>query len=129
MKKKNPKDQKGKKQPQNINLFVPSHYLSSVQEETYLTCPEERAKDIKQYIPEAEPFEIPQEWEEKTEEEINEELLPPDFLQKEQSKDLQITNKKSIPQSNNKKKGKNKKDKDNNKINNNATIETEYEQQ
>ena len=129
MKKKNQKDQKGKKQPQNINLFVPSHYLSSVQEETYLTCPEERAKDIKQYIPEAEPFEIPREWEEKTEEEINEELLPPDFLQKEQSKDLQTTNKKTIPQSNNKKKGKNKKDKDNNRINNNATIETEDEQQ
>ena len=131
MKKKNPKDLKGKKQPQNINLFVPPNYLPSVQEETYLICPDERAQDIKKYIPEAEPFEIPPEWEEKTEEEINEELLPPEFLQKEQSKELQ-NNKKNSPQQNyNKKKQKNKKEKEKetNKINNNGTIETEEEQE
>ena len=82
MKKKNPKDTKGKKQPQNVNLFVPSQYIPSIQEEIPITCPEERINDILKYIPEEEPFEIPPEWEEKTEEEINEELLPIECIQK-----------------------------------------------
>ena len=116
MKKKNPKDIKGKKQPQNPNLFVPSHYLPSIQEETPLICPEERVNDIKKYVPEAEPFEIPPEWEEKTEEEINEELLPKEYIQKEQSKDLNNNNKKNlqkskIEQNSNKKKNSNIKSK------------------
>ena len=139
MKKKNPKDIKGKKQPQNPNLFVPSHYLPSIQEETPLICPEERVNDIKKYVPEAEPFEIPPEWEEKTEEEINEELLPKEYIQKEQSKDLNNNNKKNLQknkneQNSNKKKNtntKSKKDKkkeNNNVISNHGTIEDEEEQ-
>ena len=135
-KKNNPKDLKGKKPPQNINSFVPAQYISSVQEETYLTCPEERENDIMKYIPEAEPFEIPQEWEDKTEEELNEELLPIEYLQKEQqSKEISNKNKKGSPQNkhesnNNKKKNqKNKKDKEKEKetINSNGTLDAEEE--
>ena len=139
-KKNNPKDLKGKKQSQNINLFVPSQYISSVQEETYLTCPEERENDIIKYIPEAEPFEIPPEWEEKTEEEINEELLPIEYTQKEQQiKELLNKNKKGPNQNknetnNNKKKNqKNKKEKEKEKeketINTNGTSIGEEEKE
>ena len=131
-----------KKQPQNINLFVPSQYLPSVQEEEFITCPEERVNDIQKYIPEAEPFEIPQVWEEKTEEEINEELLPPEFIQREQSKELLLNMNKKISQINkndrnlvkkktskiNKKEK--EKEKENIKINsNNGTIENEEQEE
>ena len=131
---------KGKKQSTNNNLFVPAHYLPSVQEEIYLTCPDERVNDIQKYIPEAEPFEIPPEWEDKTEDEINEELLPKEYIQKEQSKELNNNNKKNIQknkieQNKNKakitKSTKKEKKKENNNINinsNNGTIEDEEEQ-
>ena len=76
MKKKNPKDQqKNKKPPQNVSLFIPQQYISFLQEDSPLICPEERSKNIKKYHPEVEPFDIPLEWEEKPEEEINQELL------------------------------------------------------
>ena len=137
MKKKNPKDTKGKKQPQNVNLFVPSHYISSIQEEISLTCPDERANDILKYIPEAEPFDIPQEWEEKTEDELNQELLPAEFIEKEFSKDLP-NNKKSIQQNKNeqirnrnkRKSTKIKKEKEKEVITSNfGTIESEEEKE
>ena len=76
MKKKNPKDiSKSKKPAQNLSLFIPPQFLPSVQEDTPLTCPEDRAHDTKKYIAEVEPFDIPPEWEEKPEEEINKELI------------------------------------------------------
>ena len=76
MKKKNPKDQqKNKKPPQNVSLFIPQQYISFLQEDSPLICPEERSKNIRKYHPEVEPFDIPLEWEEKAEEEINQELL------------------------------------------------------
>ena len=140
MKKKNPKDLKGKKQAQNVNTFVPSQYIPSIQEEISLTCPEERVKDIQNYVPEAEPFEIPPEWEEKTEEELNEELLPIEFIQKEQSKELlsnalKKNNQQNKHESNSKKKNlKGKKEKENITITNNnnnihGNIEEEEEQE
>ena len=142
MKKKNPKDLKGKKQPQNVNSFVPSQYIPSIQEEISLTCPEERVNDIQNYVPEAEPFEIPPEWEEKTEEELNEELLPIEFIQKEQSKELlsntlKRNNQQNKHESNSKKKNlKGKKEKENttttnnnNNHNNNGNLEEEEEQE
>ena len=49
MKKKNPKDTKGKKQPQNVNLFVPSQCIPSIQEEISIACLEERINDILKY--------------------------------------------------------------------------------
>ena len=76
MKKKNPKDiSKNKKPLQNLSLFIPSQFLSSIQEDLPLTCPEDRAKDTQKFIAEVEPFDIPPEWEEKPEEEINNELM------------------------------------------------------
>ena len=136
MKKKNPKDLKGKKQPQNINTFVPPQHLALVQEEEFLTCPEERVNDIQKYVPEAEPFEIPPEWEEKTEEEINRELLPIEYIEKEKEKELELANtlkkgaqqKKIEPKNgkiNNNIGKKDNKEKDNNNINNNEEEEEE----
>jgi len=135
MKKKNPKDLKGKKQLQNISAFVPPQHLPLVQEEEFLTCPEERVNDIQKYIPEAEPFEIPPEWEEKTEEEINEELLPKEYIEKEKEKELELANtlkkgaqqNKSDPKNNKNKNNnigkKDNKEKENNDINNNEEEE------
>ena len=134
MKKKNPKDLKGKKQPQNINSFVPPQHLPLVQEEEFLTCPEDKVNDILKYIPEAEPFEIPPEWEEKSEEEINEELLPKEYIEKEKEKELELANTlKKGPQQNkndpknNKNKNNNNKEKENNDINNEEEEEEEQE--
>ena len=94
MKKKNPKDQSktNKKPQQNLSLIIPQQYLSLVHEDDPLVCPEERANDTKKYIPEVEPFDIPPEWEEKTEEEINEELLNNDTTIKEKEKEKETIN-------------------------------------
>ena len=98
MKKKNPKDQqKSKKPPQNLATFIPQQFHATVQEDNPLICPEERAKDNKKYIPEVEPFDIPPEWEEKTEEEINEELYIQDNTDKDKDKET-INSKKSSQQ-------------------------------
>ena len=96
MKKKNPKDQqKNKKPDQNLALFIPPQYISLVQEDIPLSCPEERANDIKKYIAEVEPFDIPPEWEEgKTEEEINNELMINNNINNNTDKET-ITSKKS----------------------------------
>ena len=79
MRKKNPKEAKGKKQSQPPNLFVPQNLLSSIQEEKLITCPEDKMQSNIEYIPLAEPFEIPKEWEEKSEEEFYEELIPIEY--------------------------------------------------
>ena len=81
MKKKNPKDNKGKKIPQPPNTFVPQNLLSSIRESKLISCPEDIQDKILKYIPFAQPFEIPPEWEEKTEEELNDELLPEEVKQ------------------------------------------------
>ena len=95
MKKKNPKDQqKSKKPPQNLATFIPQQFHASVQEDNLLICPEERAKDNTKYIPEVEPFDIPPEWEEKTEEEINEELYIKDNTDNDKDKDKETINSK-----------------------------------
>ena len=75
MKRKNIKDNKGKKIPQAPNTFVPQNLLSLVHEEKIITCPEEKSEKIKPYKEEIEPFEIPPLWIEKSAEEINSELL------------------------------------------------------
>ena len=98
MKKKHPKDQqKSKKPPQNLATFIPQQFLTYVQEDNLLICPEERAKDNKKYIPEVEPFDIPPEWEEKTEEEINEELYIKDNTDNDKDKET-INSKKGSQQ-------------------------------
>ena len=84
MKKKNPKDNKGKKTPQQPNTFVPQNLLSSIREQKLISCPEEFQDKILKYIPFAQPFEIPPEWVEKTEEEMNNELLPEELNQQQQ---------------------------------------------
>ena len=96
MKKKNPKDlQKNKKPQQNFSLFIPQQYLSSIQEDSPLSCDEDRSNGTKKYIAEVEPFDIPQEWEEKPEEEINEELFTiKENLDKDKDKET-INSKKS----------------------------------
>ena len=99
MKKKNPKEQqKNKKPQQNLSLIIPQQYISLVQEDNPLLCPEERANDTKKFIPEVEPFDIPPEWEEKTEEEINEELLNLDNIDKDKEKDKETLNSKKSTQ-------------------------------
>ena len=100
MKKKNPKDAKTtKKPPQNLSLFIPSNFISLIEEDFPLSCPEERAKETKKFIPEIEPFDIPPEWEDKTEEEINEDLLSNENNDKDKDKDKEtITSKKSTQQ-------------------------------
>ena len=76
MKKKNPKDNKQKKQPKNINTFVPQNMLKNVQNEIPIQCPNEKLNNIEQYVSIATPYQIPQEWDNsKTEKEINAELL------------------------------------------------------
>ena len=98
MKKKNPKDAKTtKKPPQNLSLFIPSNFISLIEEDFPLSCPEERAKETKKFIPEIEPFDIPPEWEDKTEEEINEDLLSNENNDKDKDKET-ITSKKSTQQ-------------------------------
>ena len=77
MKKKNPRDNKGKKIPQPANTFVPQNLLSLIREEKLISCPEEKSSKIKPYIKEIEPFEIPPLWVEKSIDEINSELLSP----------------------------------------------------
>ena len=108
MKKKNLKDNKGKKIPQQPNTFVPSNLLHLIREPKYIQCPENLKEKIFEYEPEAFPFEIPEEWTEKTEEEINNELLPEELLIKEKEKETL----KTIERTNEKKMTKIKKDKE-----------------
>ena len=60
MKKKNPKDNKQKKQPKNINTFVPQNMLKNVQNEIPIQCPNEKLNNIEQYVSIATPYQIPQ---------------------------------------------------------------------
>ena len=131
MKKKNPKEQqKNKKPQQNLSLIIPQQYISLVQEDNPLLCPEERANDTKKFIPEVEPFDIPPEWEEKTEEEINEELLNLDNIDKDKEKDKETLNSKKSTQGIGdkqkktlRKKTDNENKKNSSSINNNETLE------
>ena len=75
MKKKNPKDNKNKKQPQAPNTFVPQNLIPFIREEKPIICPEEKSSQIKNFTPTVFPFEIPPLWVEKSDEEINSELL------------------------------------------------------
>ena len=84
MRKKNQKDNKGRKIPQQPNTFVPQSLLSSIREQKLISCPEEFQDKLLKYIPFAQPFEIPKEWEEKSEEELNNELLPEELKQPQQ---------------------------------------------
>ena len=96
MKKKNVKDNKGKKIPQQPNTFVPQNLLNLIREPKYIQCPENLKEKILEYEPEAFPFEIPEEWVEKTEEELNNELLPEEFIMKEKEKEKEKENQKTI---------------------------------
>ena len=91
MKKKNPKDNKGKKIAQAPNTFVPQNLLNSIREQKLISCQEDIQDTILKYIPFAQPFEIPPEWITKSEEEFNEELLPEEYRQQ-----LQELNQKTI---------------------------------
>ena len=87
MKRKNPKDNKGKKLPQQPNTFVPQNLLTSVREQKMITCPEDAQNNLFEYTPLAQPFEIPPEWVQKSEEEFNDELFPEEYkLQLQQNK-------------------------------------------
>ena len=84
MKKKNPRDNKGKKIAQQPNTFVPQHLLSSIREQKIISCTEDIQDVGLKYIPFAQPFEIPPEWIIKSEEEINDELLPEEYKHQQQ---------------------------------------------
>ena len=87
MKKKNVKDNKGKKIPQMPNAFVPQNLLNFVREHKLITCPDDLKDKLIEYNPDAIPFEIPKEWIEKSEEEMNNELLPEELMKKEKEKE------------------------------------------
>ena len=129
MKKKNPKDNKGKKISQQPNTFVPQNLLNSIREQKLISCPEEFQDKILKFIPFCQPFEIPQEWEEKSEEEINNEILPEEIKQQQQE-----INQKTIEKTIEKKQNKSDKKKEKDSKNNNKkekekqeTIETKEE--
>ena len=109
MKKKNQKDNKGKKIPQPPNTFVPQNLLNSIREQKLISCPEDIQDKILKYIPFAQPFEIPPEWEEKSEEEMNSELLPEE-LKQQQQETIQKTIEKTIEKKSNKSDKKKEKD-------------------
>ena len=136
MKKKNVKDNKGKKIPQQPNVFVPQNLINLVREQKLITCPENLKDNIMEYNPEAIPFEIPEEWIEKTEEELNNELLPEELIKKEKDIEKEKENMKTIERTLEKKLSKlekkkekgNKKDKDKEKDKDKIeTIETKDE--
>ena len=92
MKKKNLKDYKNKKIPQAPNTFVPQNLLPLIREEKLIYCPEEKLSQIKKYTPIALPFEIPPLWVEKSDEEINSELLKENYqnFHEEEKKEKKI---------------------------------------
>ena len=110
MKRKNPKDNKGKKLPQQPNTFVPQNLLTSVREQKMITCPEDAQNNIFEYTPLAQPFEIPPEWVQKSEEEFNDELFPEEYKLQLQQK--QETIQKTIEKTIEKKPNKSEKKKD-----------------
>ena len=114
MKKKNLKDNKGKKIPQQPNTFVPQNLLNLIREPKYIQCPENFKEKILEYEPEAYPFDIPEEWISKTEEEINNELLPEELTnkEKENQKTIERTIEKKITKLDKKKEKGNKRDKE-----------------
>ena len=87
MKKKNPKDNKGKKVAQPPNSFVPQNLLNLIREQKLITCPDNMKEKKIEYHPEVIPYEIPEEWIDKSEEEINNELFPEELIKKEKEKE------------------------------------------
>ena len=78
MKKKNVKDAKnpqGKKVPHPVNTFVPMSSMPNLHNTNPIQCPPSLIEQNEPYTPMAEPFEIPAEWVEKPEEELNAELM------------------------------------------------------
>ena len=132
MKKKNQKDNKGKKIPQQPNTFVPQNLINLIREQNIITCPENLKEKIIEYNPEAIPYEIPEEWIEKSEEEINKELLPEEIIKKEKEIENQKTVENTIEKKNKiekkKEKGnKKEKEKEKEKIEKIETIESKEE--
>ena len=124
MKKKNQKDNKGKKVPQQPNTFVPQNLLSLLREQKLITCPENLKENIIEYKPEAIPYDIPQEWIDKSEEEINNELLPEELIKKEKEKTIERIMEKKLSKLDKKKEKGNKKEKEKEKL---ETIEIKEE--
>ena len=110
MKKKNPRDNKGKKIPQQPNTFVPQHLLNSIREQKIISCTEDVQDAWIKYIPFAQPFEIPPEWIAKSEEELNEELLPEEYKQQQQEMNQRTIEKSPEKKSSNKIEKKKEKD-------------------
>ena len=110
MKKKNAKDNKGKKVPQPPNTFVPQNLLTLIREQKNITCPENIENNKLNFTPFSQPFEIPQEWVEKSEEELNNELLPEEYKLQQDSKHETIQ--KTIEKSTDKRQSKSQKKKD-----------------
>ena len=124
MKKKNQKDNKGKKVPQQPNTFVPQNLLSLLREQKLITCPENLKENIIEYKPEAIPYDIPQEQIDKSEEEINNELLPEELIKKEKEKTIERIMEKKLSKLDKKKEKGNKKEKEKEKL---ETIEIKEE--
>lgn len=78
MKKKNikdPKNPQGKKVPHQINFFVPQSAMPNLHTTSPIQCSSSLLEKNESYTPFAEPFEIPPEWVDKGEEEMNAELM------------------------------------------------------
>ena len=78
MKKKNikdPKNPQGKKVPHQINFFVPQSAMPNLHTTSPIQCSSSLLEKNESYTPFAEPFEIPPEWVDKGEEEMNAELI------------------------------------------------------
>ena len=89
MKKKNPKDSKSKKQPKPQNTFVPANQLKNIHNQNPIECPQDKIGKNESYSPFAEPFEIPKEFENKTEEEWNTELITEEIYEDPDQKELE----------------------------------------
>ena len=128
MKKKNVKDNKGKKIPQMPNAFVHQNLLNFVREHKLITCPDDLKDKLIEYNPDAIPFEIPKEWIEKSEEEMNNELLPEELIKKEKEKEnlktIERVMEKKVSKLERKKEKGNKKEKEKEKEKDKEKIET-----
>ena len=89
MKKKNVKDSKSKKQSKPQNTFVPSNLLKNIHNQTPIECPQDKLSKNESYSPFAEPFEIPKEFENKSEEEWNNELITDEIYEDPDQKELE----------------------------------------
>ena len=72
---KDPKNPQGKKVPHQINFFVPQSAMPNLHTTSPIQCSSSLLEKNESYTPFAEPFEIPPEWVDKGEEEMNAELM------------------------------------------------------